>query len=344
MRTNTHRANEARRTPVHVIGGFLGSGKTTLLERLLAYEVARGGNPGVIVNEHGEADVDGRVVHEGHGASVDVVGLAGGCVCCDLTGEIADAVLKMGAEGRRSSIFVETTGLASLPQVAQVLRDALADPAASSLTMGRIVGVVDASRLRAVLASWSVAAQHLAGADIVLVNHSDRATAAQRDDAVRRVERLAPGSLVATTSFSDIDPRRVLGATRPRRPVPMRRVPLRDTTVGYQSSGFLLLRPVSLDRLEALARRFPRTLVRMKGLVRVANEARAFEIQWTPGQFRVRPYDGEVAEPYLVVIGRRLVWDRFFDGLDACLERKRRRSPRNGRIVRPGDPLTSPSA
>ena len=310
--------------PVHLIGGFLGTGKTTRLERLLAYDVARGGRPGVVVNEHGEADVDGRVVHDAHSANVDVVGLAGGCVCCDLTGELGDAVVELAARGHRTSIFVETTGLASLPQVSQVLRDALAKPAGAALSMGCVIGVVDASRLRSTVETWEIGRSHLRGADLVVVNHTDRATPAQLRDALRQVRRLAPGCAVESTSFAAIDPARALAAWGKRRPQqPRRRAPLRDTTRGYRSSGFLLLKPVDLDQLEALARRFPRTLVRMKGLVRASGESETYEIQWTPGHFEARVHGGAVEEPYLVAIGRRLAWDRFFDGLDKCLVRKR---------------------
>lgn len=310
----------APKVKVHLLGGFLGSGKTTLLERLLAHEVARGAKPGVVMNEVGEADVDGRLVHEAHGASVDVVGLSGGCVCCDLTEDLAASVQAMASAGR-TTVFVETTGLAAIPQVLDALAPALRP--SSGVELGAVVGVVDATRLEEVLATWSAARTHLRGATTVLVNHADRGQSAAVARAATTAKRLAPGAEILVTSFADVDPARILGATRTAR----RRGsgPIEDSTRGFSTSALLVLRPVALDRLEALARRFPRSLVRMKGIVRVPGEDLPREVQWSAGLFRSRPFGAPITEPYLVAIGRRLSWDRFLDGLEECLVRRPRR-------------------
>ncbi|MFQ8738281.1 MAG: GTP-binding protein [Bilophila wadsworthia] len=51
--------------PLHIITGFLGSGKTTLLNRLLHAASGRK-KVGVIVNEWGRINIDGRLIaHDG---------------------------------------------------------------------------------------------------------------------------------------------------------------------------------------------------------------------------------------------------------------------------------------
>ena len=52
--------------PLHIITGFLGSGKTTLLNRLLHAASGQGKKVGVIVNEWGRINIDGRLIaHDG---------------------------------------------------------------------------------------------------------------------------------------------------------------------------------------------------------------------------------------------------------------------------------------
>ncbi|MCW5788580.1 MAG: hypothetical protein KIT49_13915 [Nitrospira sp.] len=82
MPTKATRAR-ASASPVYVIAGFLGSGKTTLLKRVLAHELERGVKPAVLMNEFGEVDVDGAVLHA-HPRSheIELQSLLSGCVCC----------------------------------------------------------------------------------------------------------------------------------------------------------------------------------------------------------------------------------------------------------------------
>ncbi len=308
---------------VHVIGGFLGSGKTTLLERLVAFEAARGARPGVVENELGEADVDGRRLHEAHDhASVEVVGLTGGCVCCDQSDELGRIVLEMALARRRTSVFVETTGLASLAQTVDALDAALVTT--RGVRRGRVIGVVDATRIEGVVAQWEAAREHLRPADVVLVNKLDLATPSEARRAEQLARRLAPRGQILLTTHANVDPAHVLGG-RARGPAAAtsRRRPSRivDSTRGFTTSSFFVTRPVDLEALEALARRYARSLVRLKGLVAVPDDARAHEVQWSGTSFETRPYPHAVARPYLVAIGKRMRWDPFLDALADCLVR-----------------------
>jgi G3E family GTPase len=322
MTTMTESAPAA--VPVHVIGGYLGSGKTTLLDRLLTWELARGGRPGVVVNEFGERDVDGGTVHAAHGAErVDVVGLVGGCVCCDRPDDLGQAVGGLLSDAGRTAVYVETTGLASLPAVVQALEAAL-PTLAGRARLGHIIGVLDATRVAALPDVWEPAGGHLRTADAVLVNHADRAAEGVTARARLAATKMAPGARVWVTSFAEVDPATLLGApvARPRR---RRAVTPADTTRGYSTAGFELCGPIDLTALGALVRRFPKTLARLKGVVRVTDDERPREVQYSPGNLQVRVSTAPPAAPYLVAIGRRIVWDRFLDGIDACVVRPPRR-------------------
>jgi hypothetical protein len=102
-----HVRRRAKVTPIYVIAGFLGSGKTTLLKRALAHELDRGVKPAVLMNEFGEVDVDGALLHAHPRANdIELQALLSGCICCDLSGEFSEKVghLVKEARGRRSSL------------------------------------------------------------------------------------------------------------------------------------------------------------------------------------------------------------------------------------------------
>ena len=315
-----------RVVPVHVIGGYLGSGKTTLLDRLLTWELARGGRPGVVVNEFGERDVDGATVHAAHGAErIEVVGLTGGCVCCDRPDDLGWAVGELLTDAGRTAVYVETTGLASLPAVVDALAASLG-ALGGRARLGRVIGVLDATRVATLPEVWEAAGGHLRSADAVLVNHADRAVAAVASRARLAATKMAPGARVWVTTFADVAPAELLavpstGTRRRTRPTPRR-----DSTRGYTTAGFELRGPLDLAALAALVERFPKSLARLKGVVRVTGDDRPHEVQYSPGNLRVRALTSPAETSYLVAIGRRIVWDRFLDGVEACVARPRRRT------------------
>ncbi len=118
MTSTEHARRRNKMTPIYVIAGFLGSGKTTLLKRALAYELDRGVKPAVLMNEFGEVDVDGALLHD-HPRSNDIElqALLSGCICCDLSGEFSEKVGHLVKETKGAPLFIETTGLADTGQV-----------------------------------------------------------------------------------------------------------------------------------------------------------------------------------------------------------------------------------
>lgn len=102
------------RLPVILLSGFLGSGKTTWLRNILAEEDL--GETAVLINEFGEVGIDHLVVET---ISPDVVLLDSGCLCCQIQGELKEAILNLitsretGKVAPFKKIIIETTGLAN---------------------------------------------------------------------------------------------------------------------------------------------------------------------------------------------------------------------------------------
>jgi len=99
--------------PLTVLTGFLGSGKTTLLKRLINDPDMAG--TGVIINEFGEVGIDDALVEK---IDDDAVLLPSGCVCCEVRGDLVEALERMhtrslwGDIPKVRRVILETTGLA----------------------------------------------------------------------------------------------------------------------------------------------------------------------------------------------------------------------------------------
>lgn len=160
--------------PVIILSGFLGSGKTTLLLTLLKESKARGLNPGVVMNELGKRDVDGYILQEHTGTSVEK--LLDGCVCCSRKDELPGSLNALLAR-RPDMIFIELTGVADPEEIAK----SLLEPSFSErLALHYTVTLLDAENMLEYNSRFSADKQlvrtlhkQISGADLIIVNKSD---------------------------------------------------------------------------------------------------------------------------------------------------------------------------
>ncbi|MBP1921261.1 G3E family GTPase [Halorubrum alkaliphilum] len=113
---------ERETTPVTVLSGTLGAGKTTTLNHLLSESGDR--DLAVLVNDMGEVNVDAELVAESSDISADeeeLIELDDGCICCELRGDLLDAIGNLTREREFDAIIVESTGVAEPLPVAQTL-------------------------------------------------------------------------------------------------------------------------------------------------------------------------------------------------------------------------------
>lgn len=188
-----------RRIPVVVLAGFLGSGKTTLLNQLLRFS---GGNRiGVVVNDFGSIEIDAMSVAGQVGSTVS---LGNGCLCCAVDGSELDAYLEKltrPAVGL-DVIVIEASGLAEPQELVRMLL-ASDNP---NIVYGGLVEVVDAAEFDATRERHPEIARHLALADLVVLNKTDRVDA----DSLRRlgetVDALVDEAAVVPSTYGRIDP------------------------------------------------------------------------------------------------------------------------------------------
>lgn len=95
--------------PITIVTGFLGSGKTTLILNLIpqlphTYKIA------LLKNEFGDVAIDSQLASSA--AISGVQELLNGCICCNLVGQLGDALESLRKDVAPDRIIVETSGSA----------------------------------------------------------------------------------------------------------------------------------------------------------------------------------------------------------------------------------------
>lgn len=188
-----------RRIPVLIVSGFLGSGKTTLLNHLLRHN--GGVRIGVVVNDFGAVNIDAMLVA---GQVDSMVSLGNGCICCAV--DISDMDAMFDALAHRKSeidvIVVEASGLAEPRNLIRMVRGSENE----FIVYGGLVAVVDAVEYPRTRDVHPEIEQHLALADLVVLNKSDEVSETAREDVVAAVRSVIEDVPVLPVAFGAVDP------------------------------------------------------------------------------------------------------------------------------------------
>jgi G3E family GTPase len=170
-----------------IVGGFLGSGKTTLVRGLIQALSDQGAGPiAVLENEVGREGLDGQLLSR---TQVQVTRLYGGCLCCQYAGNLLPAVEEIRAKADPAFLLLELTGLAMLPGVLDVFRQAGTDDSLIPIC------VADASRWdRLRLSTGEMLFQQAQGARAILLNKLDAVSDAQGIEA--QLRQHIPGAAI----------------------------------------------------------------------------------------------------------------------------------------------------
>jgi G3E family GTPase len=277
----------AARTPILLITGFLGSGKTTLLRRIL--EIMR--QPiAVVMNEFGEIAIDSKVIR---GENVQLVELAGGCVCCSLTGEFEAAVKEIIEAVRPDFIVVEATGVSEADSLVFEVEENMPD-----VRLDSVVHVVDGYISVRHPHVGPAARTHLETADIVLINKIDLLTTGEMEEVEAQVRLHNDRALLFKTVGCDIDPNLLFGNPGKRERLPAghgAEVPFQSFT--YSTAAFL-----DEERFMDVIGSLDRSVYRAKGFVRFPRVSHLFN--YVLGRADLEEHEAERTE--LVFIGCNL--------------------------------------
>jgi G3E family GTPase len=263
------------RVAVAVVTGFLGSGKTTLISRILRDPAFA--RTAVIVNEFGEIGLDHELI-----ASSDetLLALTTGCLCCAVRSDLVATLLDLRRRREAGEIgfdrvLIETSGLAD---PAPILHALMTDrDIAGDFAIDGVVTVVDALHGEVTLDRHPEARRQAALADCLLLSKTD--IAAPSEALRERLAALNAGA--ALHAAHDVAPSLLFtGTDVAARFAALPDLPSRSPFVRARHTGgietFVLQRERPVPALaltlllEALAEHCGARLLRLKGLVNIA--------------------------------------------------------------------------
>ena len=277
--------------PVTVLTGFLGSGKTTILQRALTGD--HGLRLAAIVNDLAAVNIDAEMLAAaGRGAErsgvdqVSGVALSNGCACCQLDGELIDALHDAaGGGGVRpapDAIVVEASGASDAVSIASIIE---ADP---GLRLDGIVCVVDAQGWPEQLAhpvAGRIARRQLGAAHLALLSKVDLVSPEQIRQVTASIAEAAPGRQVVPTRNGRVEPAVLFGAA-------LRGASLRPSDeaheLGVVTNTVDLAHRVDIGALAQWLERGDHRLLRAKGWI-TADDGRCHELQVVGRRWTLRP-------------------------------------------------------
>jgi G3E family GTPase len=320
----------AERIPVTLLAGFLGSGKTTLANRILTEQHDQ--RIAVIVNEFGEAGIDGRLVV---GVEDNIIQLSNGCLCCTVRGDLAETLHSLLVRRRQAvgaapfeRILIEASGLASPGPAVQTL---MVDPVlAAQSRLDGVITLVHAQHIVQQLREHPEASNQVGYADHIIVNHCDQcdaATLAAAEAAIRAcnhyatVERTTHAHVeIATLLQTRTWDSATLQRLQPHAPhahdhaaahLHGEHAHTEPHTCGVGTLTLRTTAPLDMNRLKLwllfIAKRRSHELMRFKGILRCQQHAEAIVVQGVYQWLELRQSDTAAPEEsILVLIGRNL--------------------------------------
>ncbi|EPS38495.1 hypothetical protein H072_7753 [Dactylellina haptotyla CBS 200.50] len=213
----------ARDVVISIVTGFLGSGKTTLILNLLPqlpppprYTLA------ILKNEFGDVAVDSLLTAttNPNASSVSsVTELLNGCICCNLVGQLSDAIAEILRDVKPSRVIIETSGSAFpatlAMEVNRISRDmetaAATDPSLPRITLDGVISVVDVENWKGYEDTSYTAKLQAKYTDLIVMNKWELSDERRLDDCVDRVRDVSEETPWVKSDKGKIDADLVFG-------------------------------------------------------------------------------------------------------------------------------------
>ena len=277
--------NKMSKTPISVISGYLGAGKTTLLRKIIE-KLDR--KFAIIMNEFGEVGIDTQMIQ---GKNLTIAELAGGCVCCSLTGEFEEAVKEIIEKYHPEIIIVETTGVAEPDALILDITDSMPE-----VKLDSVIVVADADALARFPTIGRTGAVQIEMADIVILNKIDLVTEAQRVDVKVKIRQYNKKAPIVETKHAEVDIDLLFNIEADH--IIKKVHPEHKST--FQSFTYTFKNQVNREGFEALLLQLPPQIYRLKGFVKF-EEDDTYLVNYVAGRWELERMPSESLD--IVFIG-----------------------------------------
>ena len=278
-----------KKTPITIITGYLGAGKTTLLRRILREPEKK---LAIIMNEFGEIGIDTKIIR---GKNVKIKELAGGCVCCSLTGEFEAGIKEIISRYKPEWIIVETTGVAEPDAIVFDIEKNL-----PQVRLDSVITVVDSDSMIRFPSLGHTGRIQIEMADLILLNKVDLITTNQLKEVQELVKSINQKAQILYTTKCNIEPRLLFGIETEKKVTKKEKEHLKNEGIQYFS--FSTDEKVSLKKIEKVLRNLPPEIYRAKGFLKTENKN--FLFNYVSGRFNFEPFETKKTE--LVFLGKKI--------------------------------------
>lgn len=281
-----------KKIPITIITGYLGSGKTTLLRNIAKESEIK---IAILMNEFGEIAIDSKVIK---GKNIEMAELAGGCVCCSLSGEFEAAIKEILEKIKPQWIVVETTGVAEPSSLATSVVEGI-----DGVKLDAIITIVDLDSLIRFPKIGHTGIEQIEMADLLVLNKKDLVESEKLVEIKEKITKLNERAKVIETEFCRIPQELIFGIER--------KEGIKKTALHKIESEYFSIIPKEMDHKKLVSiffQKMPKIkeIYRSKGFVKT--EKGNFLINYVAGRTTFEEFDEE--KPGLIFIGTKILNQR----------------------------------
>jgi G3E family GTPase len=270
---------------------MLGSGKTTFIRGFAQGAKER---TVVLVNDFGQAGIDGEIFSAG---GIESVELPSGCVCCTLKFDLITTIQRIVKQFSPEHLLIEPSGVASPSGVLE----ALASAGVPAATVIGIVDVVEFAELYESGMYGSFFEDQIVNSDLILLNKTDLADETAICGTERMISAINPRAILFRTVNAEIYA--PLPDASPQRTIVPSSCHFHFETHSYKLSDRVEL-SIMRKLFDDLSRGTFGRIARAKALV--ATSEGPYRFDSTYGKVDSVRFERDIAESRLVVIGEEL--------------------------------------
>jgi len=310
----------SEKAKIVLLSGFLGSGKTTLLQRILSWPTDLNDTV-VIINEFGDAGIDGSLLKE---SGSDVVELSSGCICCTLSADFLQSLRTIWNRFQPRHILIEATGVADPVTIVKVINDS--EELRRNMEVFKVITVLDADYWEPREMFGPLFYSQLESANLILLNKVDEHEKEKIPGFLAEIHELFPQTRVIPTVRCRIDQETLwaqeeglsgnLDEFLPPTPDHDHDHDHAGHTDNYVSFSFRRAQNLDEGCFKRFLAQLPWEVFRVKGPVRFPD--RTVMLNFVGGKYEFMPWE-EVPETRLVLIGWEVVPGEILKQLEPCL-------------------------